>query len=207
MSDDYDMPQVPVPMSAFNTTPVQEDPKEPAPAAVATEGWHEQGQTPAMPVREILNRTMLAEVLNELADRVDDDMDKSCAKMQKTALAITESVQALLDAAVAQAKAEVHGAATEAAEVMGQQAGEIVMKLLAEEAGNFAAALAGHTDTMLTAANQMQKAAAKAPSAPSRFVWLVIGAVGFWAVTKYVDLGRWVAIGNAVLKNIQGVAA
>lgn len=166
-----------------------------------------QQQKPAMPVREILNRTMLADALNELAHRVDDDMDKSCAKMQETALAITDAVQQQLDAAVALAKADVRGSVAEAAEAMGHQAGEIVMKLLAEEVGAFAAALNKHTETMEAAAHRMHKAATEAPSAPSRFVWLVVGAGGFWLVTKYIDLGRWAAIGEAVIKSIKGVAA
>jgi len=163
-----------------------------------------QQQKPAMPVREILNRTMLADALNELAHRVDDDMDKSCAKMQAAALAITDAVQGQLDAAVALAQADVRGTMLETADEMGEAAGKIAMQLLAEEVGKFAAEINEHVETMQAAAHKMHQAAAEGPRAPSRLVWLVAGAVGFWLVTKYIDLARWAAIGDSVIQTLKG---
>lgn len=225
--DDLAMPCVPMPMPAMTQGEAWLPPKamtmmpmgehlEPGvpeihaePEEVGIEEFLQAQQKPAtpvpsMPVREILNRTMLADALNELAHRVDDDMDQSCAKLHAAATAITEAVQGQLDAAVALAQADVRGVMLEAAEQMGEVAGKIAMQVLAEEVGKFAAEVSEHVDTMKTAAHNMRQAAAEGPSAPSRLVWLVTGAVGFWFVTKYVDLARWTAIGDTVIKTLKG---
>lgn len=216
MNDDFDMPSVPAFLPDFALPAAAPAPAEPQeltqqvheePKEVGIEEFlqAQQAKPPAMPVQEILDRSTLESVLNDLALRIEEDAHKTLNDLQETTLALNEAAQAQIDAAVALAKADVRGVAVEVVEDVAERAGAIVVSVLCEEVARLTETIEANTKTMLETAGKMQKAAQQLPSAPSRFVWLVTGAVGFWWVTNHIDLTRWAAIGSAVGKSIQGV--
>lgn len=136
--------------------------------------------------------------------KIEDDVSAARDSLLAAGNRFAEDAKIQVDAAAAMAKADLQGVVLETVEEVGFQAGENMMKLLAGELGAFADKLEKNTNDMLAATQRMHETASKGPAIPSRFVWFVTGAVSVWLVTKYIDLARWAAIGEAVIKSIKG---
>lgn len=143
-------------------------------------------------------------VLSHWLLKIDEDVSAARDSLLAAGYRFAEDAQVQIDAAAALAKADLQGVMLETMEEAGFQAGENIVKLLALELGGFADKIEQNTSNMLAATQRMHETASKGPAIPSRFVWFVTGAVSFWLVTKYIDLARWAAIGEAVIKSLKG---